>query len=99
MIEVATLNSKKGIIMEEKNILLYKNESGKESEYLLDQEQFNAICKIKSEWLLELQKTKNDKEKIIELIIPNEVQLDKTEFDKFVDDMVKILPDGVILKF
>jgi len=33
------------------NIPLYKNENGKESEYLLDQEQFNNICKIKPEWV------------------------------------------------
>ena len=32
-------------------IPLYKNENGKESEYLLDQEQFNKICKIKPEWV------------------------------------------------
>ena len=32
-------------------ITLYKNNNGKESEYLLDQKQFNNICKIKPEWI------------------------------------------------
>jgi len=32
-------------------ISLYKNKNGEESEYLLDQEQFNNICKIKPEWI------------------------------------------------
>jgi len=47
-------NANNKIICDPSGITLYKNDNGKESEYLLDQEQFNKICKIKPEWIKEV---------------------------------------------